>query len=69
MTTHTTTEVVCDRCDARAELFVRDGKTIELPFRWIHVTRERGETADVMDLCPDCADSFEAWRVSAERVA
>lgn len=68
MTTQAVVEYTCDRCSAASKTYKRDDLTVELPFRWVNVLRSRTPDdphADTMDLCVDCADSFESWRVAS----
>ena len=72
MTTETSIVFLCDRCDNQQKSYQRDENAIELPIRWVNVTRSKGDDdvhADTMDLCSECAESFEAWRVAPPKDA
>lgn len=75
MTTQTVTEFTCDRCGHETKGYLRDESIVGLPFRWVSLVRTQsfglaevdngGSRDDTMDLCPDCAESFEVWRVQS----
>lgn len=65
MTAETVTKFTCDRCRRQDESYERDADKIALPFRWVNILRGgEAANADTMDLCADCAKSFEDWRMS-----